>query len=1491
MDIDSTPPHRNGTVPVMTSLLRSNEPRPTIQDLHDENNFYAATAQKHWLNAKRPPKVKQDVVKELWDHLAKDGLDYNRLLLLEMTQILEKCVVEAETQLDIDPNHVPRYLWPGFTEDSSNQHLLLAALILNVKRREGLASWVHVTHKRLEFSSFFRRVLSMTVDMKGMDLRVRTNLLSFIIGAFHSIDNEKVVEEIKPLVSIGIWQNLHSDEAREEKLNEQLQFRKAWRAAEKKFNAADEETKVKMAFDRSWLFTLIMNFIHSISLPLQGNELDRDNLVYCERFLELLIDLQSQLPTRRYVNTLIQNVNLLHICTQSQPWQYGSAKHPNYDFRDLVALLHEVTCFPIDDMTGQQLSVMEQRKKQNAKFLRLQRLGLDERYSQKLGTLIVTNHGSLKTSAELDDYLKTLTADEDKEICDLLGLRTEYPPGIVYPYMLDREGFYHKLLLDACVQRPTFQEQIKDYNIVPTERSLYAYTLPKNADLQLPACPLALPKLNVQYLSMADFFWRSLILDRGEAYYGIRSDVEVAIKRMQPRMNDGVVRYYGVNRSARTALPISKPAIIDVGPVHIGEFVPSYVRSEVILDVSQINPAARKEWESLKPGDTVFLATVRPFDSKKDAVLKRNGDSKDDMITESMHQAGLRHLRSAEVIQIQDEKGRPLRDQAAINEDGESYRPRKRRLILNIDPVAFQSDRASLKLFTGNPYTAKTFLKPKEDIYDSINVIIRRHARENNFRPILETIKRLALSDAAAPSWLQDVFLGHGDPSASSYKRMSSRLKSIDFRDTFLDWQHLIESLPGKALEPSEEQESSFSPPYVLDFSSAEQAPESRPAKKRKRKDDESPKDAVEAIKVSTYKPPNNGPYPMDLPKLNKIRFTPAQIDAITSGTQPGLTVIVGPPGTGKTDVATQIINNIYHNFPSQRTLLIAHSNQALNQLFQKIVTLDIDERHLLRLGRGEEELETDASFSKYGRVESFMERGAVYLAEVTRLAASINAPGAHGNSCETADYFNQVYIKPLWTQYWDSVQHQDLPVPTIIETFPFQAYFSNAPQPLFPEGASREEVLDIIQGCYRHITRIFSELASIQPFEVLRSNRAKQDYLLTSSARIVAMTATHAAMRRQEIVDLGFKYDNVIIEESAQITEIETFIPLAMQKPKDGDMPLKRVILVGDHFQNSPIIQSLALRDYCHMDQSMFLRFVRLGVPTITLDKQGRARASLAELVHWRYPTLGNLPNVLQEKEFLTANAGFRYEYQFIDVQDYQTDESSKAVGESEPSPHFIQNLGEAEFAVAIYQYMRLLGYPAEKITILAAYAGQRALIRDILAARCRDRRIFGYPRVVTTVDKYQGEQNDYVILSLVRTARPGYLRDLRRLTVALSRARLGLYVLGRREMFESCYELRDAFEKLFERPTKLELVTSEMWPTERLVGDQVESTPMEDVLHMGQYVYEMTKAKIELLRAGGALPPVPQEPANGIEDDEELEDEEDDEQDIDEEQMNGEI
>ncbi|KAG6002113.1 hypothetical protein E4U21_003439, partial [Claviceps maximensis] len=112
-------------------------------------------------------------------------------------------------------------------------------------------------------------------------------------------------------------------------------------------------------------------------------------------------------------------------------------------------------------------------------------------------------------------------------------------------------------------------------------------------------------------------------------------------------------------------------------------------------------------------------------------------------------------------------------------------------------------------------------------------------------------------------------------------------------------------------------------------------------------------------------------------------------------------------------------------------------------------------------------------------------------------------------------------------------------------------------------------------------------------------------------------------------------------------------------------------------------------------------------------------------------------------------------------------------------------------------------------------------------------------------------------IILSLTRTSRVGYLRDVRRMTVAVSRARLGLYVLGRREVFEACPELRPAFDVLLERPDKLMLVTGEMWPTERANAKDNSAiegeVAMESVEHLGQYVFEMTKTKLTQLQVQG--------------------------------------
>lgn len=66
-------------------------------------------------------------------------------------------------------------------------------------------------------------------------------------------------------------------------------------------------------------------------------------------------------------------------------------------------------------------------------------------------------------------------------------------------------------------------------------------------------------------------------------------------------------------------------------------------------------------------------------------------------------------------------------------------------------------------------------------------------------------------------------------------------------------------------------------------------------------------------------------------------------------------------------------------------------------------------------------------------------------------------------------------------------------------------------------------------------------------------------------------------------------------------------------QTPEDGYSRLKRWIMIGDHHQLPPVIKNMAFQKYSNMEQSLFTRFVRLGVPTVDLDAQGRARARSA--------------------------------------------------------------------------------------------------------------------------------------------------------------------------------------------------------------------------------------------------------------------------------------
>ncbi|XP_071832631.1 RNA helicase aquarius-like [Apostichopus japonicus] len=1365
---------------------------PTIQQIQADNLSQLAT--KFW--APNPPKPHASYDPKVIDTVYQDEINrekssVRRIMLLEFSQFLEN------------------YLWPNYNPTKATKsHVLSIAAMVNEKFREAVPAWEACKAKPDHFPEFFKKVmeLSLVEGEEKVTLKEKTLLLTFLMHCFNSLEVDLIREQVQRLVSLPMWICLLPGRL-EEELKTFSKYRKFWKVVKKNDAKADDQTKSKNDKERRFLANLIQHFYGILDAISDKDTVDMNKVHYCERFIELMVDLEAQLPTRRFFNAVLDDAHLVVRCSLS-----NLSKRPEGKlFVELLDMLKFYSGFEIKDSTGTALTDHEMTDIHYDRMASLQRAAF--KLFPDLRHFAMSNISSIDTRKTLSAHFEKLSARDLHCFASHLHL---LPPLSDQEETTNIKEFLLELMVSRHERRISQIQQLNETPLYPTEEILWDENIVPTEYFSGESC-LALPKLNLQFLTIHDYLLRNFNLFRLESTYEIRQDVEDAISRLKPcRAEDDSTLFQGW---ARMAQPVTAFSVVEVAKPNIGENHPSSVRADVTITLN-VRQQIKGEWEALRKHDVAFLVTVRP--------LHRVGKRLDKSV-HFIERVGITYIRGCEVEGMLNAEGEVIEEgpdpKPELEGDTRSFR-------VWLDPNQYQLDMN------------RTAEDSTEDVYQSFNVVMRRKPKENNFKAVLETIRDLMNNDCVVPDWLHDIILGYGDPGAAHYSKMEKTISCLDWNDTFLSINHLKSSFPGYTVRVTTSNPSEQKPPFRITF------PEPSNTKKRKHDSKEEPTTAPKMeLVVEPHVIPNRGPYPYNQPKRNSILFTPTQIEAIKAGMQPGLTMVVGPPGTGKTDVAVQIISNIYHNFPNQRTLIVTHSNQALNQLFEKIMALDVDERHLLRLGHGEEALETEKNFSRYGRVSYVLSQRLALLKEVERLQESLNVLGDVAYTCETAGHFYLYQVVARWEKFLSKVRPKVAKtgsVESIKEHFPFHKYFSNAPQPVF-KGKSFAEDMDIAEGCYRHIKKIFQQLEEFRAFELLRSGRDRSKYLLIKEAKIIAMTCTHAALKRRDLVEVDFPYDNILMEESAQILEIETFIPLLLQNPKDGFNRLKRWIMIGDHHQLPPVIKNMAFQKFSNMEQSLFTRFVRLGVPTVDLDAQGRARPSIACLYNWRYKKLGNLPHITSLPEYKKANPGFGFDYQLINVDDFN------GVGESEPNPYFYQNLAEAEYVVAVFMYMRLQGYPAENISILTTYNGQKHLIRDIINQRCAENPLIGIPSKVTTVDRFQGQQNDYILLSLVRSRVVGHLRDVRRLVVAMSRARLGLYVFARVSLFQNCYELAPAFRLLMSRPVHLHLAPVETFPPRRRV-DQNPPGPrlvIEDMPHMAQFVYDFYQDKIREIEA----------------------------------------
>ena len=297
-----------------------------------------------------------------------------------------------------------------------------------------------------------------------------------------------------------------------------------------------------------------------------GTENVKGSVTYCERFMELLSDLESQLPTRRYVNTLLKDLNILALIRLSPMFRSAD----NALLRDLFALLKHYMYFSIDENTGIQLTRDEAYEQHCKNLAKLQRVAL-KHFKSRLTILALANYGTIDQRQDLEGHLAHLKDSELQELCSLLGLRTAYPGSA-------RVDTTRELLIETVItvyegSKP-FQEGLQSMSILPSEATVYDSSLMRNETYD-GSQALAIPKLNLQYLSVGDFLWRSFILYRCEQFFEIRKYLEDIAKRMQPLIanSDEQVGFSGFSKMA---LPITRPASVPSNIVYLVQQLTSF---------------------------------------------------------------------------------------------------------------------------------------------------------------------------------------------------------------------------------------------------------------------------------------------------------------------------------------------------------------------------------------------------------------------------------------------------------------------------------------------------------------------------------------------------------------------------------------------------------------------------------------------------------------------------------------------------------------------------------------------------------------------------------------------------------------------------------------------------------------------------------------------------------------------------------------------------
>ena len=572
--------------------------------------------------------------------------------------------------------------------------------------------------------------------------------------------------------------------------------------------------------------------------------------------------------------------------------------------------------------------------------------------------------------------------------------------------------------------------------------------------------------------------------------------------------------------------------------------------------------------------------------------------------------------------------------------------------------------------------------------------------------------------------------------------------------------------------------------------------------------------------------------------------------------------IIQGPPGTGKTFVGFQLAKHILEIGIDGPILMLSYKNHALDEFLLKILTI-CGERHVVRIGGQSKEPKLDQILlrkqitrSSYINFEA-LEEQCYNLQEVTKNYASSAILGNDSFLEKLSDEQRQLFIskkpngkgkkKKLSLQDWGPKQDylkdlrklERVSMPVVVydnapeneedeeededmvkdiendrlftqqeadntnkkANIRFDFNFQSMPEDGYkladlPEGCAFDEGIcstknlweldntERIQFIYTLLKKSKDEFED--SIEDIKS-RIKEEISCSFDAdtlqkceklkkmKVIGATITGAAIHHEMLNAVRPKV--VIVEEAAEILEPSLVAAI--------NPDVEHLILIGDHKQLRPQVDSYKLVTKKKFDISMMERLINIGYPYRILKRQGRMRTEFAELLKDIYPEYESFDNIDNDRPPFPhfSKSMYFWSHSFQETKDRS-----------------YKNEIEAEMALSLAYFLIACGVEPKHITILAAYANQlRILRKEYKEAKDKCNEMIKSDIIISTIDMYQGDENEFVIVSLVRSNKEGkigFLKDRNRRCVAQSRARRGMYFVGN----VSCFQHNPTWSKLVE-------------------------------------------------------------------------------------------